>query len=160
MFVFFYRNFQINVSFFRFPNVQITVGTSNKRKMWVAINTMGIGWVTFFSRTSVTDNEELWLSLFSIPLLKIFGKSFGLVGWWGDSKLQLAGVGKLNRWVLELNFAGQIINFKSLSWIIYSFTEFFFSLFVHLHLFIYLPIYLFIDIFYIWMSFVGFTNCK
>ena len=140
--VFFYRNFQINVSFFRFPNVQITVATSNKRKMWVAINTMGIGWVTFFSRTSVTDNEELWLPLFSIPLLKIFGKSFGLVGWWGDSKLQLAGVGKLNGWVLELNFAGQIINFKSLFWIIYSFTEFFFS--IYSSAFIYLFIYLFI----------------
>ena len=40
--------------------------------------------------------------------------SFGLVGEWGDSKLQLVGVGKLNGWVLELNFAGQIINFKSL----------------------------------------------
>ena len=37
-------------------------------------------------------------------------------GWggWGDSKLQLAGVGKLNGWVLELTFAGQIINFKFL----------------------------------------------
>ena len=45
---------------------------------------------------------------------KVIGKSFGLVGWWGDSKLQLVGVGKLNGWVLELNFAGQIINFKSL----------------------------------------------
>ena len=32
-------------------------------------------------------------------------------GWgWGDSKLKLGGVGKLNCWVLELNFAGQIIN--------------------------------------------------
>ena len=40
--------------------------------------------------------------------------SFGLVGGWGDSKLQLAGVGKLNGWVLELIFAGQIIYFKSL----------------------------------------------
>ena len=40
--------------------------------------------------------------------------SFGLVGGWGDSKLQLVGVGKLNGWVLEFNFADQIINFKSL----------------------------------------------
>ena len=40
--------------------------------------------------------------------------SFGLVGGGEISKLQLAGVGKLNGWVLELNFAGQIINFKSL----------------------------------------------
>ena len=44
----------------------------------------------------------------------VIGMSFGLVGGWGDSKLQLAGVGKLNGWVLELIFAGQIINFKSL----------------------------------------------
>ena len=40
------------------------------------------------------------------------GRGVGCVG--GDSKLQLPGVGKLNGWVLELNFAGQIINFKSL----------------------------------------------
>ena len=37
----------------------------------------------------------------------------GLIGGWGDPKLQLGGVRKLNGWVLELNFAGQIINFKS-----------------------------------------------
>ena len=47
-------------------------------------------------------------------LARVIGMSFGLVSGWGDSKLQLAGVGKLNVWVLELNFAGQIINFKSL----------------------------------------------
>ena len=47
-------------------------------------------------------------------LARVIGMSFGLVRGWGDSKLQLAGVGKLNWWVLELNFAGQIKNFKSL----------------------------------------------
>ena len=47
-------------------------------------------------------------------LARVIGMSFGLVGRWGDSKLQLAGVGKLNGWVLELTFAGQIINFKFL----------------------------------------------
>ena len=44
-------------------------------------------------------------------LARLIGMSFGLV--WGDSKLQLAGVEKLNGWVLVLTFAGQIINFKS-----------------------------------------------
>ena len=55
---------------------------------------------------------------------RVIEKFFGLVGGWGDVKLQLEGVGKLNGWVLELNFAGQIINFKFLFWIIYSFIEF------------------------------------
>ena len=41
-------------------------------------------------------------------------KFFGLVGGWGDMNMQLAGVGKLNGWVLKLNFADQIIYFKSL----------------------------------------------
>ena len=50
-------------------------------------------------------------ALKSLPA-RVIGMSFGLVGGWGE--LQLAGVGKLNGWVLELNFAGQIINFKSL----------------------------------------------
>ena len=59
--------------------------------------------------------------------------SFGLVGGLGDSKLQLVDVGKLNGWVLQLNFAGEIIHFLNL----------FVSLFIHLHLFI----CLFIDIF-------------
>ena len=37
-------------------------------------------------------------------------------GWggWGDTNMQLLGVGKLNGWVLKLNFADQIIFFKSL----------------------------------------------
>ena len=71
-------------------------------------------------------------------LVRVIGKSFGLVWWEG----QLAGVGKLNGWVLELNFAGQVIHFKSLFCIIYSFTEFFLCPFIHL--FIYLITYLFI----------------
>ena len=33
------------------------------------------------------------------------------LGGWGDAKLQLTGVGKFNVWVLELNFAGPIMNF-------------------------------------------------
>ena len=58
----------------------------------------------------------------------------------GDVKLQLAGVGKLNGWVLELNFAGQIIlNFSSELFILLL--NLFISLFVHLHLFIYLFIH-------------------
>ena len=81
--------------------------------------------------------------------------SFGLVGGGEISKLQLAGVGKLNGWVLELNFAGQIISFKSL--LIYLFFYWIY-LFVYLFICIYLFIYLFIDIFYIWMSFVDFIN--
>ena len=28
---------------------------------------------------------------------------------WGDAKLQLVGVEKLMEWLLELNFAGQIL---------------------------------------------------
>ena len=56
---------------------------------------------------------------------RVIGKAFGLMGGGegggGDSELQLASVGKLNGWVLELNFAGQIINFKSL-FRIFSFT--------------------------------------
>ena len=57
--------------------------------------------------------------------------SFGLVGVWGDSKLQLAGVGKLNAWVLESNFADLFIILLNL----------FISLFIHLHLFIYLLLF-------------------
>ena len=60
----------------------------------------------------------------------------------GDAKLQLAGVGKLNGWVLELIFAGQIINFKFFFWVIYSFIEFiYFSTYSSAF------IYSFIDIF-------------
>ena len=51
---------------------------------------------------------------------------------WGDSKLELAGVGKLNGWVLESNFADLFIILLNL----------FVSLFIHLHLVIYLFIYL------------------
>ena len=58
--------------------------------------------------------------------------SFGLVAVWEDSKLELAGVGKLNGWVLESNFADLFIILLNL----------FVSLFIHLHLFIYLFIYL------------------
>ena len=47
-------------------------------------------------------------------LARVIDKIFGLVGGWGDIKLQLAGVVKLNVWVLELNFVGQIKNFKFL----------------------------------------------
>ena len=63
----------------------------------------------------------------------------------GDVKLQLAGVGKLNGWVLELNFAGQIIlNFSSELFIL--FIEFiYFS--ICSSAFIYLFIHSFIDIF-------------
>ena len=57
---------------------------------------------------------------------------FGLVAVWGDSKLELAGVGKLNGWVLESNFADLFIILLNL----------FVSLFIHLHLVIYLFIYL------------------
>ena len=62
-------------------------------------------------------------------------------------KLQLAGVEKVNAWVLELNFAGQIINFKFLFGIIYSFIEFiyfclcssaFIYLFIHSLIYLYL----------------------
>ena len=36
---------------------------------------------------------------------------FFIISWgWGDVKLQLLAVGKLIGWLLELNFAGQIIN--------------------------------------------------
>ena len=87
------------------------------------------------------------------------GQSNWEVFWFGwgcrDSKFQLSSVGKLNGWVLELNFAGQMINFKSLFWILYSFTEFiYFSIYSSAF------IYLFIDIFYICMSFVDFLNCE
>ena len=56
-------------------------------------------------------------------------------GW--DAKLQHADVGKSNWWVLELNFAGQIINLKFLLWIIYYLIEFIYisiysSAFIHL----------------------------
>ena len=47
-------------------------------------------------------------------LARVIAKFFGLVGGWGDMNMQLAGVGKLNGWVLKLNFADQIIYFKSL----------------------------------------------
>ena len=57
--------------------------------------------------------------------------SFGLVAVWGDSKLELAGVGKLNGWVLESNFADLFIILLNL----------FISLFIHLHLFIYLLLF-------------------
>ena len=54
--------------------------------------------------------------------------SFGLVGGLGDSKLQLVDVRKLNGWVLQLNFGGEIIHFLNL----------FVSLFIHLHLFMFI----------------------
>ena len=38
------------------------------------------------------------------------GGGRGGLGAGGDVKMKLAGLGKLNGWVLELNFAGQIIN--------------------------------------------------
>ena len=66
--------------------------------------------------------------------------SFGLNGGWGDSKLQPAGVGKLNGWVLELNFAGQIIILNLSSDLFIPLLNLFISLFIHLHLFIYLLI--------------------
>ena len=78
-------------------------------------------------------------------LAKVIGKVFDLVGGWGGVKLQLAGVGKLNGWLLELSFANQIINccskldFKKL------FLDLFISLFTHLHLFIYSLTYLFLN---------------
>ena len=88
---------------------------------------------------------------------RVIEKFFGLVGGWGDVKLQLEGVGKLNGWVLELNFAGQIINFKFLFWIFILSLNLFISLFVDLHLFIYSFIIWYT---YIWMSFVDFINCE
>ena len=71
----------------------------------------------------------------------------------------------LNGWVLELKFAGQIINFKSLNWavkrffwmIYYLWFIEFISLFIHLHLFIYSFIQWYI---YLWISFVNFINCE
>ena len=57
----------------------------------------------------------LFCLLFLLLFLVLGGRGREGGGWgWGDAKLQLAVVGKLNGWVLELNFAGQIINFKSL----------------------------------------------
>ena len=47
-------------------------------------------------------------------LTRVIERLFGVVRRVGDVKLQLAGVGKLSGWVLELNFAGQIISFKFL----------------------------------------------
>ena len=90
----------------------------------------------------------LFCLLFLLLFLVLGGEGWG----WGDAKLQLAVVGKLNGWVLELNFAGQIINFKSLFLL-----NWFFFLFVHLHLFIFSFIYWYI---YLWMSFVDFINCE
>ena len=58
-------------------------------------------------------------------------------------QLQVAVVGKLNGRVLELNFAGQFVNIKSLSELFIILMNLFISLFIHLHLFI----YLFTDIF-------------
>ena len=58
-------------------------------------------------------------------------------------RFKLAGVGKLNGLVLELNFAGQIINFNLSSELFILLLKLFISLFIHLHLFI----YLFIDTF-------------
>ena len=43
-------------------------------------------------------------------MTRVIGKIFDLVGGCGDVKLQLVGVGKLIGWLLELNFAGQILN--------------------------------------------------
>ena len=60
-------------------------------------------------------------------------------------KLQLEGLGKLNRWLLELNFAVQIINSKFLFWIICSFIWFIYLL-ICIYLF-YLFIHSLIDIF-------------
>ena len=57
-------------------------------------------------------------------------------------QLQVAGVGKINGWVLELNFAGQFVNIKSLSELFIILMNLFISLFIHLHLFIYSLIYL------------------
>ena len=57
-------------------------------------------------------------------------------------QLQVAGVGKLNGRVLELNFAGQFVNIKSLSELFIILMNLFISLFIHLHLFIYSLIYL------------------
>ena len=61
----------------------------------------------------------------------------------GRSKVATCGCGKI-KWVgvLELNFAGEIMNFTFVFRIIYYFIEFI-SLFTHLHLFI----HSFIDIF-------------
>ena len=68
-----------------------------------------------------------------------------IIRWWGDSKLQLAGVGKLNVWVLELNFAGQIINFKSL--LIYLFFYW-----IYLFLYLFICIYLFIHWYFLYLN--------
>ena len=68
---------------------------------------------------------------------------FDMVGGWADLKLQLASVRKLNEWVLELNFAGQIINFKSLL------INYYFTKFIYFSIYSSAFIYLFIDIFYI-----------
>ena len=84
--------------------------------------------------TGVSREKRAFKSL----LTRVVGMSFGLIGGWGDSKLQLAVVGKLSGWMLELNFAGQIINFKSL--LIYLFFYW-----IYLFLYLFICIYLFID---------------
>ena len=69
-------------------------------------------------------------------LTKVTGKFFDLVGG-GYVKLQHDAVGKLNGWLLELNFAAQIINCCSQLGFEKLFLNLFISLFTHLHLFIY-----------------------
>ena len=56
-------------------------------------------------------------------------------------------MGKLNGWVLELNFTGQIIILNLSSDLFIPLLNLFISLFIHLHFFIYLFIYLFIHLF-------------
>ena len=78
-------------------------------------------------------------------LAKVIGKVFDLVGGWGNVKLQLTGVGKLNGWLLELNFASQIINCCSKLGFKKIFLDLFISLFTHLHLLNYSLICLFLN---------------
>ena len=107
---------------------------------------MGFSRGTGKAEAQIRKSTEVWGSwaLYSL-LAKVIGKVFDLVGGWGGVKLQLAGVGKLNGWLLELSFANQIINccskldFKKL------FLDLFISLFTHLHLFIYSLTYLFLN---------------
>ena len=110
---------------------------------------MGFSRGTGKAEAQIRKSTEVWGSwaLYSL-LAKVIGKVFDLVGGWGNVKLQLTGVGKLNGWLLELNFASQIINCCSKLGFKKIFLDFFISLFTHLHLLNYSLIYLFLNEFY------------
>ena len=47
---------------------------------------------------------------FQYLVARVIRKFYDLDWGWGDVKLQVVGVGKINGCILELKFAGQIIN--------------------------------------------------